>query len=131
MAFLFQEINMVLHTTILRGKWFIIAKAEHSPDIKKSLKCGVPRTKEQKKTRMVLECRNRKKTDPYRPSLHHVVTIKGFQVLLSSITCLPSFPTGRRYLPYSSPHQYMCLIQSANDLQDPFRAPCTLSIKMD
>ena len=60
MAFLFQEINMVLHTTILRGKGFL-AKAEHRPDIKKNLKCGVPRTKEQKKTRMVLECRNRKK----------------------------------------------------------------------
>ena len=61
------------------------------------------------------------KTDPYHPSLIHVVTINGFQVLLSSITCLSSYPIGRRYLPYSSspPTQYMCLIQSANDPQDP------------
>ena len=55
------------------------------------------------------------KPDPYCPSLPHVVTINRFQVLLSSITCLPSYPIGRRYLPYSSPTQYMCLIQSAND----------------
>ena len=32
-------------------------------------------------------------TDPYRPSLPHAVTVNGFQVLLSSITCLPSYPT--------------------------------------
>ena len=44
-----------------------------------------------------------KKPDPYRPSLPHVVTKSGFQALLSSITCLLSCPTGRRYLPYSSP----------------------------
>ena len=50
-----------------------------------------------------LECRNRKETDSYCPSLPHVVTIKEFQVLLSSITCLPSYPIVRRYLPYSSP----------------------------
>ena len=37
----------------------------------------------------------------------------------NSIICLPSYPIGRRYLPYSSPTQYMCLIQSANDPQDP------------
>ena len=34
--------------------------------------------------------------------------------------------TGRRYLPYSSPTQYACLIQSANDPQDPYPTPCTL-----
>ena len=72
-----------------------------------------------------------KKTDPYCPSLPHVITVKGFQVLLSSIACLPTYPKGRRYLPYSSPHQYMCLIQSANDQQDPCPAVRTLSIKMD
>ena len=44
------------------------------------------------------------KPDPYRLSLPHVVTINGFQVLLSSINCLPSYPTGRRYLPYSPLH---------------------------
>ena len=43
------------------------------------------------------------KPDCYRPSLPHVKTIKGFQVLLSSITCLPSYYIGKRYLPYSSP----------------------------
>ena len=60
-----------------------------------------------------------------------VLAINEFQVLLSSITCLPSYPIGRRYLPFSSPTQYMCLIQSANDPQDPYPAPCTLGIKMD
>ena len=59
------------------------------------------------------------KPDPYRLSCPHVVTINGLQVLLNSITCLPSYPTGRRYLPYSSPTQYTCLIQSENDPQDP------------
>ena len=43
----------------------------------------------------------------------HVVTINKFQVLLSSIICLPSYPIGRRYLPYSSPTQYKRLIKSA------------------
>ena len=58
------------------------------------------------------------KSDPYHPSLPYVVTINGFQVLLSSITCLPSYPI-RRCLPYSFPTQDMCFIQSANDVQDP------------
>ena len=39
------------------------------------------------------------KPDPDPPSLPHVVTING-----NSITCLPSYPIGRRYLPYSYPH---------------------------
>ena len=30
------------------------------------------------------------------------------------------YPIGKRYLPYSSSTQYMCLIQSANDPQDPY-----------
>ena len=59
------------------------------------------------------------KNQPYCPSAPHVVTINRFRVLLSSITCLPSYPIGRRYLPYSSPTQYTSLIQSANDPQDP------------
>ena len=32
------------------------------------------------------------KTDPFHLSLPHVVIINGFQVLLSSITCLSSYP---------------------------------------
>ena len=55
------------------------------------------------KPRRGLECRNRK-THPFCPSLPHVVTINGFQVLLSNITCLPSYPIKRRYLPHSSPY---------------------------
>ena len=73
------------------------------PKNKEKEVCGDPGTKEQIKPRRVLECRNRK-TRPLSPSLPHVVTINEFQVLLSSITCLPSYPIGRRYLPYSSPH---------------------------
>ena len=70
------------------------------------------------------------KIDPYHPSLSHVIkTINGFLVLLRSITCLPSYPIGRRYLPYSPPTQYTCLIQSANDPQDPYLTPCTLGYK--
>jgi len=63
--------------------------------------CGGPGTKKQINPRRVLECRN-EKADTYGPSLPHVITINGFQVLLSSITCLPSYPTQGRYLPYSS-----------------------------
>ena len=55
------------------------------------------------------------KPDPYHPSLPHIVTINRFLVLLSPL--LPH--TGRGYLPYSSPTQYMLIIQPANDLQDP------------
>ena len=62
--------------------------------------CGDPRIKEQIKPRRVLECRNGK-TRPL-PSFPHVVTINRLQVLLNSITCLPSYPIGRKYLPYSS-----------------------------
>ena len=71
------------------------------------------------------------KTRPYHPSLPMLLTINEFQVLLSSITCLPSYPIGRRYLPFSSHTQYTCLIQSANDPQDHYPAPCTLDIKME
>ena len=46
--------------------------------------------KRAERTKEVLECR-KGKTRPYHPSLPHVVTINGFQVLLSSITCLPSY----------------------------------------
>ena len=44
------------------------------------------------------------KPDPCCPSLPHPVTINEFQVLLSSITCLLSYPIGGRYLLYSSLH---------------------------
>ena len=71
------------------------------------------------KTKEGLGMQKQKRPDPSCPSLRPVVTVNGFQVLLSSISCLPSYPTGKRYLPYSSPTQYMCLTQSANDPQDP------------
>ena len=70
------------------------------------------------------------KPDPYRPSLPHGVTINGFQVLLSNITYLPAYPIGRRYLCPTVPPP-SCLIQSANDPQDPDPTPCTLGIKVD
>ena len=59
--------------------------------------------KNRKKNKNGLRMQEQKKPDPYCPSLPHVITVKGFQVLLSSIACLPSYPKGRRYLPYSSP----------------------------
>ena len=37
------------------------------------------------------EQKKKQPTEPYRPSLP-LVTIKEFQVLLSSITCLPLYP---------------------------------------
>ena len=49
------------------------------------------RQKKKKKPRKALEFGNGK-TRPYHPSLPHFVTIKEFQVLLSSITCLPFYP---------------------------------------
>ena len=39
----------------------------------------------------------------------NVVTINEFKVLLTSITCLPSYPIERRYLPYSSPYRVYML----------------------
>ena len=92
--------------------------------------CGDPRTKEHIKPRRVLESRNGQ-TRPYCPSLPHVLTINGILILLSSITCLPSCLLGRRYLPYSSPTQHTCLIQSANDLKGPCPTLCTLGMKVD
>ena len=67
--------------------------------------CRDPRKKEQMKPRRVFEFRNRK-TRPLStfPPIPKVVTVNEFQVLLTNITCLPSDPRGRRYLPYSSPH---------------------------
>ena len=64
-------------------------------------------------------------------SLPDVVTVDGFQVLLSSINGLPSYPIRRKYFSYSSPTQYRCLIHSANDLQDPCPTPCILPMKVD
>ena len=45
-----------------------------------------------KKHKEGLGMQDQEKTDSYCPSLPHVVTIKEFQVLLSSIICLPSYP---------------------------------------
>ena len=73
------------------------------------------------KPRKVLECRSTK-ARPLPSFPPPGVTVNGFQVLRSSISCLLSYPTGRRYLPYSSPTQYTCLTQSANDPQDPSRS---------
>ena len=156
----------------IRPRWFLAGE------------CGVPRMKEQEKTKEGLGKRGRKKLDPYYPSLTHV------QVLLSSITCLPSYSicavlsrivvsnslgssvhgdspgqnTGvgghfllqgifpsqglnsglphcrqilyrlthrGRYLLYSSSTQFVYLIQSANDPQDPYPTCYILGIKMD
>ena len=57
------------------------------------------------------------KTDPYHPSLPHVVTINGFQVLLSSITCLPSYR--EKVFALLFPTQYICLIQSSKCPEKP------------
>ena len=59
--------------------------------------------KEQIKPRRVLERRNGK-TRPlssFPPTFR--LTINGFQILLSSTTCLRSYPIEGRYLAYSSP----------------------------
>ena len=55
-----------------------------------------------------------RKTRPLRSFPPRVVTIRGYQALLSSITCLPSYSVGRRRLPDFPPAQHTCLIQSAN-----------------
>ena len=94
------------------------------------------RTKEQIKPRRVLECRNGK-TRPL--SSFPPPCCKYFFTFYVWISGPPEqcnlFPlllhTGRRYLLYSSPAQYTCLIQSANDPQDPYPSPCTLGIKVD
>ena len=69
-----------------------------------------------------------KKQDSQHCSLPHVVTVDGFQVLLSSINSLSSYPISRNCFSYSSPTQYRCLIHSANDPQDPYPIPCTLAM---
>ena len=71
--------------------------------------CGVSKMKKQKKTKG-LEMQGCPKPDPYYPSHPYVITSKEFQVLLSSITCLPSYLIGIRYLPYFAPTQCTCLI---------------------
>ena len=69
------------------------------------------------------------KPDPCRPSLPLLVTINGFQVLLSSITCLPSYPIGRRYLPYSSLHPIYMPHPISKWPTRPLFHPCTLGKK--
>ena len=61
----------------------------------------------------------------------HVLTIDGFQVLLSSINGVPSYHIRRKCFSYSSPTQYRCLIHSAKGPQDPYPTPCTLAMKVD
>ena len=54
------------------------------------------------KPRRVLEA-GVERPDPCCPSRPYAVTVIRSQVLLTGGTCLPSYPTGRRHLPYSSP----------------------------
>ena len=62
------------------------------PKNKERVECGNPRTKEQIKPRKVLECRNRRTRHLLTfPPIPNDVIINEFQVLLTSITCLPSF----------------------------------------
>ena len=63
-----------------------------------------PKDERAGKTKKSLGMKELRKPDPYHLSLPHVVTINGFQVLLTNVTCLPSYPIGRRYLSYSSLH---------------------------
>ena len=46
----------------------------------------------------------KEKPDPYRPSLPHVVIINRFQLLLSGMTCLPSYPTQGEVFALLFPH---------------------------
>ena len=82
------------------------------------------------------ECRNEKKNillsyfSP--PPLHIFVTINRFKVFLSSISCLPFYPIGIKYLPHFPPTP-SSIPASSNQLmicKDPYPAPCTLGIKM-
>ena len=76
--------------------------------------------------------REQKKTDPYPPCPPPCCNYSRISGPPEQYNLSPLLPhIGRRYLPYSSPTQYMCLIQLANDLQDPYLTPCTLAIKMD
>ena len=64
------------------------------------------------KPRRVLACRNRETWPPWSfppPRCNYLEQCNPSPLLL----------TGRRYLPYSSPTQKACLLQSANDPQDP------------
>ena len=47
------------------------------------------------------------------------------------MACLCSYPIGGEYVCLTLPTQYMYLIQSGNDLQDLYPAPCPLAIKID
>ena len=87
-------------------------------------KCADPGTKGQIKPRRVWDA-GTERPGPYRPSRPHVVTVNG------TVYRLPSHPRGRRHLPYSSPYQHTCLIQSTNNRQDPYPTPCTLGVKVD
>ena len=104
-----------------------------SPTPQITANCGFPRTKEQKENKEGLGMQEQEKTDSYCPSLPHVVTINGFQILLSSIACLPSYSTGRKYLPYS-PRPPPSIRASSNQQmthKTPNPTPYTQGIKAD
>ena len=64
------------------------------------------------------------KTRPCFPSLPHAVTVIGSQGLLTGGTCLPSYPTGRRHLPYSSPPK----LRASSNQQTTCEAPVPLLV---
>jgi len=66
-----------------------------------------------------------RKTNPYRPSLPHVVTI------MEQCNLSPLLPQREKVFALLSPTQCTRLIQSANDPQDPHPTACTLGMKVD
>ena len=96
----------------------------------RSSACGDPKMKEQVQPRRVLECRNRKTRhlSPFPSPCCNYSRISGppEQYNLS-----PLLPYREKVFAFSSSTQYTCLIQSANDPQDPYPTPCTLAIKVD
>ena len=76
-----------------------------------------PKDERTEKTKEGLGMQEWEETDPYHPSLPHVVTINRLQVLLSSITCLPSYR--EKVFALLFPAQYICLIQSSKCPEKP------------
>ena len=62
----------------------------------------------------------KRKTDTYRPSLPHVVTI------MEQCNLSPLLPQREKVFALLSHTQCTCLIQLANDPQDPHPTACTL-----
>ena len=65
-----------------------------------------------------------RKTNPYRPSLPHVVTI------MEQCNLSPLLPQREKVFALLSPTQCTRLIQSANDPQDPYPTPCRVGVKV-